>query len=98
MLLDLWLTIKSKLFLLGSVMVTLLALVARFQFVKNARDRAELEADTLKATAHAHRIKRKIQKEEEEELSRREIIIKEKLKKRGKEFEGLDNLSDSNDY
>jgi CHASE1-domain containing sensor protein len=54
------------------------------------------KADTLTATVHAERTRKKIEKEKKIELSRRESEIKRKGK--DENFEGFDNLTDSNDW
>ncbi len=67
--------------------------------MKNAKNKAEIKADTLKATLHAERVKKKIIKEEKEkDISRRADIHNqiEKLKK-GEDFEGIDTLTNPND-
>jgi len=92
--------ISRQMYLIGAVLLAVLAAIGRMQFLKNARDKAEVRADTLSATIHAERVKKKIIKEEENKLSsRRAELIKEiERKKKGETFEGVDNLTDPNDY
>ena len=97
MLFGLWTKIVANSYVVGAGLLAVVAFIARFQFLKNARDRAELEADTLKATVHANKVKRKIVKEETKKLSVKRAELKKRIKeKRREDFEGLDNLSDSN--
>jgi thymidine kinase len=68
------------------------------QSLKNQRDKAVVVSETLTARHHTQKIQKKIKREEERKLvSRRAEIIKE-IKKPEEEFEGLDNLTDANDY
>ena len=100
MLSALWVKIVASSYKIGAVLLIVVASIARFQAVKSARDRAVLEADTLKAVVHANKIKRKIVKEEEEKLSAKRADLIKKIKdiKEGKKSEGLDNLTNPNDY
>ena len=99
-----WLALKSKLVGLGAAILVVLAFFVRLQTVKNQRDKAKVKADTLEASAHAERVKKKITREEEREgVSRRETIRKkvkelEKGDVKDEDFEGVDNLTDPNDY
>jgi hypothetical protein len=65
-------------------------------YYRNKANKQKAKADTLQATVHAERTRKKIEKEKKIELSRRESEIK----KEGKDenFEGFDNLTDSNDW
>ena len=100
MLSGLWTKIVANSYVIGAGLLAVLGFFARFQFIKNARDKAEVEADTLKAVVHANKIKREIKKEEEIDLLRRSRDIKEEIKKleKGEESEGIDNLTNPNDY
>ncbi len=92
-------TLQSKLYIAGTAILTVVAFFVRFQAMKNAKNKAEIKADTLKATLHAERVKKKIIKEEKEkDISRRADIHNqiEKLKK-GEDFEGIDTLTNPND-
>jgi hypothetical protein len=93
--------ISRQMYAIGAVLLAVLAAIGRMQFLKNARNKAEEKADILSATINAERVKKKIIKEEENKLSsRRAELIKEIEKKRrkGETFEGVDNLTDPNDY
>lgn len=92
----LWL--KSRAYLVGALLTAVLAVIARVMFLKTARDKARDESERLRAQAHANRIKSKIVKEEKKKLSLKESNIIKQVKKEGEEFEGLDNLTDSNDW
>ena len=93
-----FLGLKAKLAGLGVFLLSLLALIARFKIVKAQRDRAIVVVETLKARQHVIKVQKKLKKEVEVKVvSRRANIIKE-LKKEGEEFEGIDNLSDSNKF
>jgi uncharacterized protein (DUF3084 family) len=98
MLSGLLIKLRSKAAILGAGLLAILAFFLRLNFLKNARDRAEIESDTLRATVHAERTRKKIIKEEEKERVSRRDTIKKELEKKGEEFEGVDNLTNSNDY
>ncbi len=86
MLSGLLLKTKKNLVAIGAFLLAVLAFFARLQFLKNAREKAERKADTLRATVHAERVKRDIIKEEEGKLlSRRSELIKEIKKIKPKE-------------
>jgi hypothetical protein len=94
----LWTKLSKNLYVIGTAVLGVLAVVLRMQSLKKGRDRARDRAEILEATIHAERVKKQIIKEKEEEArSRRADLIKE-LNKEGEEFEGVDNLTDSNDY
>ena len=90
--------LKSKLYLVGAFLVAALGVLARVAFLKQARNKAEEKVEVLKAQAHANKIKSKIVKEESSKLSLKESEIKEKVEKKGENFEGVDNLTNSNDF
>lgn len=62
-------------------------------YFKNKARRVSLERDTLRATVHAERVRKKIEKEEEKRLS-------ERVEKRKKDIEekGYDQDLGSNDW
>ena len=90
--------LQAKLAALGAALLIILAAIARFKVVKHQRDRAVQVAETLKAR-HVFRKKTdKIKREEKVKLvSRRAEIIKE-ISKDEKDFKGVDNLSNPNDF
>lgn len=94
----LWARLTKNLYVIGALVLSVLAVIGRMQFLKNSRDRAELKADTLRATVHAERVKKEVIKEEEKRLSSRRASLIKELKEEGENFEGVDNLTDSNDY
>ena len=98
--LSLLVSLKSKLWWIGSVVLTVLATVVRMQSLKNARDKARVEADTLKATVHVQRVNNQIKKKERKKLSVEKAKIKEEIEKieRGEKSEGIDSLSNPNDF
>lgn len=65
-------------------------------YFKNKAKRLKQDKDTLKATIHAERTKKKIEKEKKKELSRRESDIKEK--KDVKDPSDLDDLFNDSDW
>ena len=79
--------------ILGSVLAVLGFTSVYF---KGKADKMKRERDTLKATVHAERTRKKIEKKEKRVLEENE----REIRKKGKEenFEGFDNLTDSNDY
>ena len=79
--------------ILGSVLAVLGFTSVYF---KGKADKMRRERDTLKATVHAERTRKKIEKKEKRVLEENE----REIRKKGKEenFEGFDNLTDSNDY
>ena len=98
--LSLLVSLKSKLWWIGSVVLAVLAAVVRMQSLKNARDKARVEADTLKATVHVQRVNNQIKKKERKKLSVEKAKIKEEIEKieRGEKSEGIDSLSNPNDF
>jgi uncharacterized membrane protein YebE (DUF533 family) len=66
---------------------------------KKKAEKFEAKASTLEATVHAERVTKKVIKEKKkEQSSRRERIKEEVEKKDDKDFKGIDNLTDSNDW
>ena len=98
MLSGLILKINKNLWVIGGAILTVLAFFARLQYLKGARDRALVKADTMKATVHAERVKREAIKQQELLNSRRRVKLIKDIKKEGEDFEGVDNLTDSNDF
>jgi len=73
-----------------------IAFFVRFQAVKNQRDRAREQRDVLKVRHTVIKEQRKIKRKEEKRLVEDKASIEKELNK--EEFEGIDNLTDSNDY
>lgn len=88
--------IKGWLYALVGGLLAVLGVIS--VYFKAKAERMERERDTLKATVHAERVRKMIEKEKKEELSRRESDIKKEGRKDVEDFEGFDNLTDSNDY
>ena len=91
-----WLT--AKLYGVGAAILIVLAAIGRMQMLKNARDNARKERDTLKARVHVNKVNKMIKKEEKKELFSRREELKKELSKEGKDFEGVDNFNDPNDF
>lgn len=90
--------LKAKLASVGLFLVSLSALILRLKYLKNKSDRLERVADTLKARHNAEQVRKKVIKKEKERLvSRRAEIVKE-IEKDDKDFKGVDNLSNPNDF
>lgn len=100
MILSLFRGLGAKLWILGGGILSILAMVARMQSLKTARDAARDKAATLEATIHTEQEKQKVIKEEVKKLSIKKAEIKEEIKKikKGESVEGIDNLSNPNDY
>lgn len=84
--------IKIWLYAIGAAVFAALGLTS--VYYKKKANRASAERDTLRATVHAERVRKKIEKIQKKELSRRESEIKEKVKNE----KDLDNLSNPNDW
>lgn len=91
-----WLT--AKLYGVGAAVLIVLAAIGRMQMLKNARDNARKERDALKARVHVNRVNKMIKKEEKKELFSRREELKKELSKEGKDFEGVKNFTDPNDF
>jgi hypothetical protein len=90
--------IQAKLAAAGAAVLAVLALWVRLQAVKNQRDRAVVVAETLKARHHTVLVQRKIKREEEKRLVTLKGDIEKEVKKDVKDFKGLDNLSNPDDF
>jgi thymidine kinase len=90
--------LKAKLAVAGAAALSFLFLFLRMQSLKNQRDKAVVVSETLTARHHTQKVQKKIKREEEKKLvSRRAEIIKE-IEAPEEEFDGIDNLTDANDY
>ena len=68
-------------------------------YYREQAKRQRAKADTLKATVHAERVRKRIEKEYKRDLGEIERKIKKEVKKKDdKDFKGVDNLTDSNDW
>lgn len=82
--------------ILGSVLAVL---GATSVYYRGKAKKVEQQRDTLKATVNAERVRKKIEKEHKRDLEEIERKIKKEIKKKDeKEFKGIDNLTDSNDW
>ena len=73
-------------------------LVTFGKIMKEQRDAAREKVDTLKGTIKAEKKTKEVVKKEEKTLIRRRAEIKKEVEKDDKDFKGLDNLSDPNDF
>ena len=83
--------IKRWSYVIGGVLFAALGVLNAYYRHKSKRYKDE--ADVLKATVRAERLKNKIKKEKKEELSRRESEIKKGIKN-----EDLDDLFNNDDW
>jgi len=90
--------LQAKLYAIGAGLLAFFAMIVRMQSLKNARDKARLEADSLKARAHVVKVKRKIKRKEQIRLSEEKAHVKGQLSKEGEDFKGTDNFSKPNDF
>lgn len=91
-----WLT--AKLYGVGAAALIVLAAIGRMQMLKNARDNARKERDTLKARVHVNKVNKMIKKEEKKVLFSRREELKKELSKKKEDFEGVKNFTDPNDF
>jgi thymidine kinase len=93
-----WIGLKAKLAVAGTALLSFLFLFLRMKSLENQRDKAVVVSETLTARHHVQKTQKKIKREEEKKLvSRRAEIIKE-IEKPEEEFDGIDNLTDANDF
>ena len=89
--------LKLWLYAIGAAVFAALGLTS--VYFKGKAKRVSAERDTLKATVHAERVRKKIEKKEKRVLEENERKIKEEVKKKDeKEFKGIDNLTNPNDW
>lgn len=86
--------LKLWLYAIGTALLAVLGVTS--VYFKKKAERVAHQRDTLKATVHAERTRKKIEKEKKEELSRRESDIRKEGK--DEDFKGFDNLSNPNDW
>ena len=98
MLYGIYLKIKSKLAWIGAALLAMLTVVGRMGMLKRQRDRAKAKAEVLEYQAKLHQKLGEIDREQKKDLLLVEEDIKKRLKKKGKDFEGVDNLTNPNDY
>lgn len=90
-----WLKLKAWGWAIGAGLLA--ALAAMTGIYRHKAIKYERKADTLKATVNAERVRKEIEKKEEEKLSLKESEIKKEVKK-DEHFKGVDNLTNSNDW
>lgn len=98
MLYGIYLKIKSSLAWIGAAILVVLAAVGRMQILKRQRDRALYTTQVLEQQIELNKRNQEIKKEVKKDLLLKEEDIKKKLKKKGKDFEGIDNLTNPDDY
>lgn len=90
--------LKGKLYAIGAVALAVGAFFTRLFYVQHQWKKTEEERDSLEATLKTKRKKEKIVKENDNSLAVEQEKIKKEVKKDDKDFEGLSNLSNPNDY
>ena len=89
---------KYKLMALGAGLLTVLAFFVRLKVVTAQRDKAKQDVETLKVAVHVEKVRKKESLERTEKLYSHRVEIMKEVEKNDKDFKGLDNLSDSNDW
>ena len=100
---------KAWLAVAGTIALTILGLIVRLKFVTDARDRAEVKSNTLKATVRAEGTKQRIIKEQRQKRASRRLDIIDQIRKKKEEekkvgdpedekFTGIDNLTNSDKW
>lgn len=90
------LKLKQWAWQIGAVLLAILAVVGRMSMLKYQRDRAKIKAAVAEARVEVHKAEKRIGKKRKEELSTSLEEVERRLKE--KKFEGLDNLSNPNDW
>ncbi len=90
--------LQAKLVAFGAALLGVLAMFVRMQALKNKAEKATQIAETLKSRAKQAANQKKIKREEEKKLLQEKKEILEEISKPEEEFEGIDNLTDSNDF
>jgi len=90
--------LQAKAAAFGAAAFVVLAFLLRLKIVTAQRDRAKVVAETLKARHHVVKVQEKIKREEEKKLISRKADIIKQLEKPDEEFDGVDNLTDSNKF
>ena len=108
-----WLNLKAKLAIAGAAVVAVLGFFLRMSMLKNQNERLKVKAETLQAQAHQAKTIKKEEKKIEEEFRSRETDLLHELEKHSEiekeqdpikkeekkhEFQGIDNLSNPNDW
>lgn len=90
------LKLKAWAWQLGAALLAIGAVVLRLSVLKHQRDVARDKANRAEAQVHINKIQKIIKKKKKEELSSSLEEVERKVKE--KNFEGLDNLSDPNNW
>lgn len=90
------LKLKAYAWLVGAAILSALAVFGRLRMLEAQRDKARIRANTAEARVHINKVEKEIKKKEELSLQTSLKEVEEKIKE--KKFEGLDNLSNPNDW
>lgn len=93
-----WLFIKSKLLAIGAALVGVAAVFLRMNYLKNKTEKLERERDIAVARAHIKDVQKRVERKERDRLLSKEESLSKELSKEGEDFEGVDNLSNPNDF
>lgn len=93
------LSLKAKAYAIGAALLSAVGFFLRLQYLKNKNERLTRKAETLEARVVQDKVIRKKEKEIAEEFRSRETdLIKELERHDEEDFEGVDNLSNPNDF
>lgn len=92
------LKLKAWSWQLGAALLAVGAVVLRLSVLKHQRDVARDKANRAEAQVHINKVEKIIKKKRKEELSTSLEEVEREVKKKGEDFEGLDNLSNPNDW
>jgi len=90
--------LKHKIYVIGAALLAVGAFVTRLLYVQNQLEKTKEERDSLESTLRLKKKKEEIVKKNDDSLIKELKKIEEEVKKDDKDFEGLDNLSNPNDY
>jgi hypothetical protein len=94
-----WLVgLQAKAAAIGAAVLVVLGFLLRLKMVTHQRDKAKVVAETLKARHHVAVVQKKIKREEEKKLLKELSSIEKEIEKDDDEFQGVDNLTNSNDF
>lgn len=93
-----WLGFKAKLYAAGAVLLAVLGFFVRLQYVKSKANRLKYERDMLAVRVLQDKVIREKEREVKEEYRDRELDVLKELEKSIEEFDGVDNLSNPNDW
>jgi hypothetical protein len=92
------LKLKGYVWALGAFALSIAGLVLRIKYLEKARSRAEDRAHLAEARAHVRETEKRIEKKNKEEFKASLKEAEKEIEKKGEEFEGVDNLSNPNDW